>query len=133
MNGRERIRALVAGQPVDHLPLMPITMQFAAARAGIPYRRYATDHRALVECQLRVAEDFGFAFVSSCYPYIAAPYLLDDETCEQVADEVAELLATFAECKARNEWPAFGDGFQLTGLRKWARRSQEVEVSFVED
>lgn len=64
MNGRERIRALVAGQPVDHLPLMPITMQFAAARAGIPYRRYATDHRALVECQLRVAEDFGFDYVS---------------------------------------------------------------------
>lgn len=79
------------------------------------------------------AEDFGFAFVSSCYPYIAAPYLLDDETCEQGADEVAELLATFADCKARNEWPAFGDGFQLTGLRKWVRRSQEVEVSFVED
>ena len=30
MNSRERVEAMLAGQPVDHLALMPITMMFAA-------------------------------------------------------------------------------------------------------
>lgn len=95
------------------------------------YRQRAHYVNGLRACGLDV-EDFGFAFVSSGYPFIAAPYLLDDETCDQGADEVAELLARFADCKARDEWPAFGNGFQLTGLLKWARRSQEVEVAFAD-
>lgn len=95
------------------------------------YRQRAHYINGLRACGMEV-DDFGFAFVSGGYPFLAAAYLLDDETCDQGADEVAELLARFADCKARNEWPAFGDGFQLTGLLKWARRSQEVEVSFVD-
>lgn len=47
MNGLERLLAHLEGRPVDHLPLMPVTMQFAGDRAGIPYRRYATDYQAL--------------------------------------------------------------------------------------
>ena len=95
------------------------------------HRQRAHYVNGLRACGLEV-EDFGFAFVSGSYPFLAAPYLLDDETCEQGQDEVADLLARFAECKKANHWPAFGDGFQLTGLLKWARRSQEVDVSFVE-
>ena len=34
MNGRERVLAHLAGQPVDRLPLMPITMMFAADQLG---------------------------------------------------------------------------------------------------
>ena len=64
MNGRERILAMLEGRPVDHLPLMPITMMFAADHAGIRYQPYATDHRALVEAQIRTAEDFEFDYVS---------------------------------------------------------------------
>lgn len=64
MNGKERVLAMVAGRPVDRLPLMPITMQFAAGLAGVSYRRYVTDHRVLVETQLQVAETFGFDYVS---------------------------------------------------------------------
>jgi MtaA/CmuA family methyltransferase len=64
MNSRERVLAHIAGQPVDRLPLMPITMQLAADVLGVPYRRYATDHRTLVEGQLRTAERFGFDYVS---------------------------------------------------------------------
>jgi MtaA/CmuA family methyltransferase len=65
MTGRERVIARMEGRPVDRLPLMPITMMFASARAGIPYRRYATDHRAMAEAQIRVAEEFGFDQVST--------------------------------------------------------------------
>jgi MtaA/CmuA family methyltransferase len=64
MNSHERVWKLLDGQPVDHLPLMPITMMFATDRIGRAYGDYATDHRVLVEAQLRVAEEFGFDYVS---------------------------------------------------------------------
>jgi len=65
MNSRERVLAHLAGKPVDRLPLMPITMQFACARTGARYRDYCTDHRVLVEGQMRVAEEFGFDYVNT--------------------------------------------------------------------
>jgi MtaA/CmuA family methyltransferase len=64
MNGRERVLACLAGQPVDHLPLMPITMMFAADQLGASYGDYAADYRVLVEAQLLTAEKFAFDFVS---------------------------------------------------------------------
>jgi MtaA/CmuA family methyltransferase len=64
MTGRERILGLFEGRAVDHLPLMPITMMFAASRIGAKYRDYVTDHRVLSEAQLRTAETFGFDYVS---------------------------------------------------------------------
>jgi MtaA/CmuA family methyltransferase len=64
MNGRERILALIAGRQPDCLPLMPITMMFAADRIGVPYGKYAADYRVLAEAQLRTAEQFDFDYVS---------------------------------------------------------------------
>ena len=65
MNSRDRVLAHLAGQPVDRLPLMPITMQFACDLIGAKYRDYETDHRVLVEGQLRAAEQFGFDYVNT--------------------------------------------------------------------
>jgi MtaA/CmuA family methyltransferase len=64
MNGRERVLAHFDNQPVDCLPLMPITMMFAADRIGRKYGEYARDYRVLVEGQLRTAEEFDFDYVS---------------------------------------------------------------------
>jgi MtaA/CmuA family methyltransferase len=64
MNSRERILALIDGQPVDRVPLMPITMMFAADQIGAEYLDYVTDYRVLAEAQLRTAERFGIDFVS---------------------------------------------------------------------
>ena len=64
MTGRERVFALLAGRPPDRLPLMPITMMFAADLAGVRYRAYATDHRVLAQAQVRTAEAFDFDYVS---------------------------------------------------------------------
>lgn len=64
MNGKERILAMIEGRPVDQVPLMPITMMFAADTAGVPYGRYASDHRVLVDAQLRTAERYNFDYVS---------------------------------------------------------------------
>jgi MtaA/CmuA family methyltransferase len=64
MTPRERVIAQLKDQPTDHLPLMPITMMFAANQAGIKYGDYCRDFNKLVEAQLRTAETFGFDFVS---------------------------------------------------------------------
>lgn len=64
MNGFERVLAMIEGRAVDHLPLLPITMMFAADQIGVPYGRYATDCRTLVEGQLKTAELFGLDYVS---------------------------------------------------------------------
>ncbi len=64
MTGRERLLALLEGREVDCLPLMPITMMFAGDRSGVAYGKYAADYRVLVDCQIRVAEEFDFDYVS---------------------------------------------------------------------
>jgi len=64
VNGRERVRARMDGRPTDRLPLMPITMMFAAGQIGARYYDYVTDCRVLAEAQIRTAETFGFDYVS---------------------------------------------------------------------
>ena len=64
MNGYERLTGVMKGESVDRVPLMPITMMFAGDLAGIPYGEYASDHRKLVEAQLKTAERFEFDYVS---------------------------------------------------------------------
>jgi MtaA/CmuA family methyltransferase len=65
MNGRERVLAHLADRPVDSLPFMPVTMMFACDRIGAKYGEYATDHRVMVEAQLRTAEEFDIDHVSA--------------------------------------------------------------------
>ena len=64
MNGYERLLGIMKDEPVDQVPLMPITMMFAGDLAGIPYGEYAADYRKLVESQLKTAERFEFDYVS---------------------------------------------------------------------
>ena len=65
MTSRERVWAHLEGKPVDHLPLMPITMMFACDLAGARYREYCTDYHVLADAQLRTAEAFGFDYVNT--------------------------------------------------------------------
>ena len=51
MTGRERILAHLERRPVDRLPVMPITMMFAADLVGARYRDYCTDFQVLAEGQ----------------------------------------------------------------------------------
>jgi len=65
MNGKQRILAKLAGEPTNSLPLMPITMMFAADLAGVRYIDYARDHAVLADAQVRVADHFAFDYVSA--------------------------------------------------------------------
>ncbi|MGC8758729.1 MAG: uroporphyrinogen decarboxylase family protein [Bryobacteraceae bacterium] len=64
MTGKERLLGRIRHEPIDHLPLMPITMMFAADFARVRYGDYARDHRVLVQAQLAVARRFSFDHVS---------------------------------------------------------------------
>ena len=56
---------MLEGGHTDCLPLMPITMMFAADQAGVRYGDYARDFRVMVAAQLKTAEKFGFDYVSA--------------------------------------------------------------------
>ncbi len=65
MTGKQRILAKLRGEPVDSVPLMPITMMFAADLTGVRYGDYARDHRVLADAQVAVAERFDLDYVSA--------------------------------------------------------------------
>ena len=83
MTGYARVLAAFDGAPVDRLPLMPITMMFAADLAGAKYLDYAIDYRVQVAAQLEIAEKLDFDHVS----------VISDPCCE-AADCGAEILFT---------------------------------------
>ena len=66
----ERYEAVLAGESVDYPPRIPIVMRFAAEYIGSDYAAFASDHRVLVEANVRCAEDFGFDQLSC----ISDPY-----------------------------------------------------------
>src|SRR5208337_138734 len=68
MTGRERILATLDGRSADPLALMPITMMFAADILGVSYERYAREHTAMADAQVKTAEMFGFDHVSAIGP-----------------------------------------------------------------
>lgn len=74
---------------------------------------------------------FVFAAVTSAYPFIAMAYVLDAETLQQGATECSELTELFALCCKSENWPTYGSGVVQIGLPAWARRSVELDVSYV--
>ena len=64
MNGYERLMAILRGEPVERLGVMPITMMLAAQTVGVKYGAYARDYRVLVDAQIQTAERYGFDYVS---------------------------------------------------------------------
>lgn len=65
MNSMERIENRLNGKAVDKIPNLNIIMQFAARHIGVPYGRYCTDYRYLVEGNIRCCHDFGIDMVSA--------------------------------------------------------------------
>ncbi len=129
MNSRERVQAMLDGQPVDHLPNMAITMMFAGDQIGAKYLDYATNYRILVEGQLRTAERFGIDHIST----ISDP-AIEAADCGATAvfypdqppaiDEAHALLAdkaTLVTLKA----PGIGSGKRMTNRVEGVRLLKE--------
>lgn len=66
MNSKGRCLASLRGDPVDRTPVFPLLMFFAQQRAGITYREYATNGRALAAAQLNIRERFTVDAVTIC-------------------------------------------------------------------
>jgi len=66
VDSRERFEKALRGEPVDRVPLFPLLMFFAADRAKLNYRTYATNGRALAQAQLQMLERFGIEAISAC-------------------------------------------------------------------
>ena len=66
MRSLERVRAVIAGQPVDHLPVQPVIMMFAAHHLGIPYIDYTRDGRKMAAAQSKLVRDFGIDCLLTC-------------------------------------------------------------------
>ena len=81
MKPRERVLNLLAGQPVDRPPAMPITMMWAADLVGAKYHDYATRAEIQAAGQCAAARQFGFDHVS----------VISDPCCE-AADLGAEIF-----------------------------------------
>ena len=61
---RRHLINLLNKRPAARPPVMPITMMFAGDQLGVPYGKYATDYRLLVEGQILTAEKFDIDYVS---------------------------------------------------------------------
>ena len=66
MRSIERIHALVAGKPVDHLPVQPVIMMFAARHLGIPFIEYTKDGKKMAAAQSKLVHDFGIDCLLTC-------------------------------------------------------------------
>lgn len=66
MRSIDRVRGVIAGTEVDHLPAQPMAMIFSARHAGIPYIDYTKDGAKMAHCQLKLVEDFGLDCVLMC-------------------------------------------------------------------
>jgi len=70
MTPKERVYKRLNGQKVDKVPNLNIIMTFAAKYIGVPYKKYVTDYRYLVEGNIKFCHKFGIDIVSA----ISDPY-----------------------------------------------------------
>jgi MtaA/CmuA family methyltransferase len=66
MTSIERVRRVIRGETVDHLPAQPMGMMYSARHAGIPYIDYTKDGRKMAEAQLKFVADFGVDCLLTC-------------------------------------------------------------------
>lgn len=65
MDSIERVEKRLKHQPVDRVPNLNIIMQFAARYIDVPYGKYCTDYRYLVEGNITCCRNFGIDMVSA--------------------------------------------------------------------
>lgn len=65
MNSYERVMRRLNGETVDKVPNLNIIMAFAAKYINVPYSKYVTDYRYLVEANIKCCEQFGIDAVSA--------------------------------------------------------------------
>lgn len=107
---------------------------FGRTAASMKYELQRAHYVEAVKHGARLpVEEFAFVAVTSAPPVLAVPYELTDELIAQSNDEREEHMDRLAWCIKEDQWPAYGSGTQLLDFPAYAKRSGEVEVSFVEE
>ncbi len=107
---------------------------FGRTAARLGYHRQAAHYCAgFAQATGMKVEAFVLGAVTSQPPVLAVPYVLTDEIAAQAVDERRELMELYARCQRENHWPSYGTGHQLLDFPAYAKRSNEVEVSYVDD
>jgi hypothetical protein len=127
----------VAGKQADILELKSTADEspsgFSRTAARMKYELQRSHYVDAVRIGGRLdVRSWTWAAVTSAAPVLAVPYELTDELIEQADDERADILQRLAWCMKHDKWPAYGDGVQLLDFPAYAKRSTEIEVSFVE-
>jgi len=65
MTPKERVYKRLNGKEVDKIPNLNIIMTFAAKFIDTPYKQYVTDHKYLVDGNIKCCEKFGIDMVSA--------------------------------------------------------------------
>ena len=65
MTPKERVYKRLNGEEVDKIPNLNIIMTFAAKYIDVPYKKYVTDHKYLVEGNIKCCDKFGIDMVSA--------------------------------------------------------------------
>jgi MtaA/CmuA family methyltransferase len=79
MNGKQRFLNALHGESVDRVPVFPLLMFLSARHAGITYRQFATDGRAMGEAQLLMGAKFGLDAITACTDSCRVPADLGGE------------------------------------------------------
>jgi MtaA/CmuA family methyltransferase len=108
VNSIERIRAVIAGQPVDHLPAQPMLMMFAARHAGMKFMDYTRDGRKMAEAQLKAAEDYGLDCLLTCSDPAREVIDIDGEgSVEWFPDQGPAIMESRAALKDKSRLSGF--------------------------
>jgi exodeoxyribonuclease VIII len=73
-------------------------------------------------------EAFCFLVVEKKAPFAFAVYELPPSIVEEGRVAMRKTLDLYAECEAKNHWPAYGSGVQELSFKRWAYRETEAPV-----
>lgn len=78
-------------------------------------------------------EAFAFLAWEKKAPYAFAVYELPPSIVAEGAAIMRKALGTYTECKARNRWPAYGEGVQELSFKRWSYRLTEAPNALDEE
>lgn len=73
MNSLDRCMAAIRNETTDRVPSFPLLMFFAQDRAGITYREFSTNGRAMAEAQLAMRDRFSIDAITACTDAFRVP------------------------------------------------------------
>ena len=66
MTSKERCIAVLEGRKPDRTPVFPLLMGYAAKKAGLSYRQFASDGRYMAQAQLNIIKCFDIDAITAC-------------------------------------------------------------------